>query len=72
MRPAASSQLVMDFRGPRKSMRWTSEEYTAVSSLLGAEHIGVGACPVESGFLGALVDHECRHGLLPGERTCCP
>jgi hypothetical protein len=53
-------------------MRWTSEEYTAVSSLLGAEHIGVGACPVESGFLGALVDHECRHGLLPGERTCCP
>jgi hypothetical protein len=28
-----------------------------------------GACPIESGMLGRLADHECRHGRLPGDRT---
>jgi hypothetical protein len=72
MRPIPSSQLTLDFRGPRRALRWTGDEYTAMSLWLGADYVGMGVCPVEAGFLGALVDHECRHGLLPGERTCCP
>ena len=28
-----------------------------------------GACPIESGVLGRLADHECAHGRLPGDRT---
>jgi len=31
-------------------------------------HAG-GACPIESGVLGRLADHECGHGRLPGDRT---
>jgi hypothetical protein len=29
----------------------------------------IGACPIEAGFLGRLVDHECKHGRLAGDRT---
>jgi hypothetical protein len=32
------------------------------------ERLG-GRCPIESGVLGGLVDHECRHGNLPTDRT---
>ena len=28
-----------------------------------------GVCPIESGLLGRLADHECQHGRLPGDRT---
>ena len=28
-----------------------------------------GACPIESGVLGRLADHECAHGRLAGDRT---
>jgi len=28
-----------------------------------------GACPIESGVLGRLADHECPHGRLPGDHT---
>ena len=28
-----------------------------------------GACPIESGVLGRLADHECEHGRLPGDRS---
>jgi hypothetical protein len=30
---------------------------------------GDGPCPIETGTLGRLADHECRHGRLPGDRT---
>ena len=29
-----------------------------------------GTCPIEAGVIGRLADHECRHGRLPGDRTC--
>jgi hypothetical protein len=29
----------------------------------------LGACPIEAGHLGALVDFECAHGSLPGDRV---
>jgi hypothetical protein len=28
-----------------------------------------GRCPIETGMLGKLADHECRHGRLPFDRT---
>lgn len=28
-----------------------------------------GCCPIEAGVLGRPVDHECRHGRLPFDRT---
>lgn len=28
-----------------------------------------GVCPLESGMMGQLADHECEHGRLPGDST---
>ena len=32
-----------------------------------AQKLAGGACPIEAGILGRLVDHECRHRRLPGD-----
>jgi hypothetical protein len=63
--------MTMDFRGARRTMRWTAQDYSAAARAMGLNAPWHG-CPIEAGFLGALVDHECAHGLMPGERTCCP
>ncbi|HYB25588.1 MAG TPA: hypothetical protein VEF89_03145 [Solirubrobacteraceae bacterium] len=34
-----------------------------------AMRVAGGACPIESGLLGRLADHECQHGRLPGDST---
>ena len=65
-------QLVFDFRGPRPGMFWDGDEYRVATLRMGQTGLGDPGCPVEAGFLGALVDLECRHGLMPGDRTCCP
>jgi hypothetical protein len=40
-----------------------SARYTATMAKCG------GRCPIETGLLGRLADHECRHGRLPFDRT---
>jgi hypothetical protein len=40
-----------------------SARYTAAMAEFG------GRCPIETGVLGRLADHECRHGRLPFDRT---
>lgn len=34
-----------------------------------AQHTANGSCPLESGLVGQLADHECEHGRLPGDNT---
>ena len=34
-----------------------------------AQQLAGGACPIEAGLLGRLVDLECRHGRMPGDSS---
>ena len=54
-------QGILDFGEP--DTRSVAQRYRDAEKLQ-----PLGACPIEAGFLGALVDHECSHGALPGDR----
>lgn len=55
-------QFRMDFRLP--DTRDLADRYRE-ASLTGWP----GACPIEAGYLGSLVDHECPHQSLPGDQV---
>jgi hypothetical protein len=55
-------QFVMDFRTP--DTRSVARRYRDAEL-----RMPLGACPIEAGFLGSLVDNECAHGALPGDRV---
>jgi hypothetical protein len=44
-----------------------ANEFTA--AYRAAQQITGGACPIEAGIIGRLVDLECRHGRMPGDDT---
>lgn len=52
--------------------RWANKPAPAGPSLATAYaelRDRLGACPIEAGFVGALVDNECRHDRLPTDPT---
>lgn len=59
------AQARMDFRpAGMRDTRDLSVRYREAST------VGwPGACPIESGLLGSLADHECPHGSLPSDTT---
>ena len=56
-------QHIRERRGSRPAEPTYDEIYDYASEYLLPE-----MCPIEAGIFGRLVDNECRHGRLPGDK----